>query len=153
MRQRFRSLLQFDMWNQSSLCRKSTGADDQFCIYIGSHTTRKFRCRDFVHRHCHNAPQHAAEKCRHPLGAVLAPQHHPIALADFPALQLSGKAECQLRRLAITPAVRSKPAPVNKGSLLSQRVMKLRVSGKCLGHLSLTYRFGLKEVKRQRTAN
>jgi hypothetical protein len=30
--------------------------------------------------------------------------------------------------------------------------MKLRVFGKCLGHLSLTYRFGLKEVKRQRAA-
>ncbi len=73
------------------------------------------------------AAQHAAEKRRHPLGAVFAPEQDPVAGGDVTGFQLAGELAGGLGDLAVGPAQGAVAALVGVGGLRAVAVKEVEV--------------------------
>src|SRR5579863_169237 len=76
------------------------------------HPPRKVRARRRIHWHHHRSRQHATKERRHPLRAVLTPQHHVLAPPDAAARQHRCKTSCCARHPRVRPPLHPVPAPV-----------------------------------------
>jgi hypothetical protein len=91
--------------------------DQQARPRIGDDAQREGGIARGIERNRQHAAQHASEKRRDPLGAVLSPQHHALAAGDVAANQLGGETPRQLREIAISGGVAANAAMHHHGGL------------------------------------
>src|ERR1700678_505505 len=103
----------------------------ELCSNLPRNSLGKIRGSPVVHRNHNQNAHRASKKRRHPLRAVFAPQHHPVALADFARGQLQSKARRNLGNLGIRPALRAVPAPLHVGAGRAHGPEILQIVGDC----------------------
>ena len=62
---------------------------------------REIRRCAVVHGNNHHATSRASEESSDPLGAILSPEHHPVALADVACFQFARETNCHFQDLAV----------------------------------------------------
>src|SRR5208283_194166 len=75
-----------------------------------------------VHRNHNNAAHRASKKRRYPLGAVLSPKHHPVALSDSALLQFAAETKRHLHDLPIGEPFHAVAAMLPVGPLIAVRL-------------------------------
>jgi hypothetical protein len=82
---------------------------------------RKFGGSPIIHRNNDNAAQGTSKERRNPFRAVLAPKHHPIALADSSRRQFNAKPTRHLQNLPISEPLHPVSTPLPESALLTVR--------------------------------
>jgi hypothetical protein len=84
----------------------------------------KLRRRPIIHRHHNHPTQSTSKKRRNPLRAILPPQHHPLALADPPRLQITGELNRHLQDLPVSEPLHpiSTPLPISALAAVRSKV-------------------------------
>ena len=103
------------------------GAEQEFGVHFARDPLDEIFCCDAIHRHHYRAAQHAAEKRRHPLGAVFAPEQDAVAGGDVAGFQLAGELAGGLGDLAVGPTQSAVAALVDVGGLRAVPVEKVEV--------------------------
>ena len=110
-----------------NLRRVPPGANPKPRLNLLCNSSRKIPRRAMIHRNHNRATHYASKKRRNPLRTVLAPQHHPFALADPARLQFPAKPKRHLQNLPIGKPLHavSAPLPVGTGVAVAVRLKVL----------------------------
>jgi hypothetical protein len=105
------------------------GTDHQLRIHLPQHARGKFRRRCKIHGNNHTAARRTSKESCNPFGAVLSPEHDPIAFSDTARVELSRKTKSGLCHLAVRPAFGAVSAAVDVGARLASALKFLQIIG------------------------
>src|SRR5580700_3933406 len=81
----------------------------------------KLSRRPIIHRNNNHTSQGTSKKRRNPLRAVLTPKHHPLALANPPRFQFTGKPNRRLQNLPVSEPLHPVSTPLPVSALIAVR--------------------------------